>query len=145
MPLAYLRVLGLRGFGESQELPIAMPTGVRGSGLTVIVGPNSAGKSTLVEALQLFPQSNPPSLPEGKRNRRADSRVHLMLGDEVGATIELTTVPEGGSETFRTDAGTEWVRRMMVLPSRRYFEPFFSRATADRKNYIVHSLSLIHI
>ena len=44
-----LSCIGFRGFSEKQTLKLAIPNGQPGSGLTVLVGPNGGGKSTLVE------------------------------------------------------------------------------------------------
>lgn len=44
-----LSCYGYRGFATRQNLKLAIPKGERGSGLTVLVGPNGGGKSTLVE------------------------------------------------------------------------------------------------
>ena len=40
---------GYRGFAQKQSSKLAIPNGKRGSGLTVLIGPNGGGKSTLVE------------------------------------------------------------------------------------------------
>ena len=41
--------IGYRGFATKQTLNLAIPDGRQGSGLTVLVGPNGGGKSTLIE------------------------------------------------------------------------------------------------
>ena len=41
--------VGYRGFAIKQTLNLAIPNGELGSGLTVLVGPNGGGKSTLIE------------------------------------------------------------------------------------------------
>lgn len=45
-----LSIKGLRGFAEYAELKLAVPTDNQpGSGLTILVGPNNGGKSTITE------------------------------------------------------------------------------------------------
>lgn len=142
MSLQKLELRGLRGFATLEELPFAIPNGNRGSGLTTLVGPNNGGKSTIVEALRALAASSPqnPAQPrsftEGRRNKRADDRVIIRTMDSSGNIGGLRTVDSGGSET-------EWfpnqlVERIFVLPSRRYFDPLFSKNTMTRDSYIVH-------
>ena len=41
MSVAFLIVTGYKGFSQEQALHLAQPTGKAGSGLTILVGPNS--------------------------------------------------------------------------------------------------------
>src|SRR5664280_2748915 len=43
-----------RGFFERREIHLALPNGNAGSGLTILVGPNNSGKTTVVSALRLL-------------------------------------------------------------------------------------------
>lgn len=52
-----LTVSGLRGFSEEQSIEFAVPNGNPGSGLTVLVGSNNSGKTTVLEALGYFNSS----------------------------------------------------------------------------------------
>src|SRR5450759_3409725 len=98
MPFQKLTIQGLRGFATEQNLTFAVPNGRAGSGLTVLVGPNNAGKSPVVEALRVFAAKGTPSFPEGRRNKRAGDRIHLQL-EEGASRHSLRTVDAGGSET----------------------------------------------
>lgn len=135
-----IEISGLRGFSRTQGIDLAIPTDQQpGSGLTVIVGPNNAGKSTIVEALNALSQNNAPSFPEGKRNTKTDRCILIRLYNDQGQVKELRTVEIGGSET-------EWVKReipplpqdIFILPSRRTFNPFFNKHILDRQAYISH-------
>lgn len=137
--LQKLEIQGLRGFASKQILPLAEPNGDSGSGLTILVGPNNGGKSTVVEALRAaaYPSSNdqsqPQSFTEGRRNKRAGDRVQIQVTDSIGNVSGLHTIASGGSET-------EWHPSysqldLFVLPSRRYFDPYFNKSTADRDTY----------
>jgi AAA15 family ATPase/GTPase len=46
----HIDISGLRGFATNQRLELAIPNGKVGSGLTIVVGQNNAGKSTVTEA-----------------------------------------------------------------------------------------------
>lgn len=45
-----ISIHGLRGFGEERTIYFAIPNGVSGGGLTILVGANNTGKTTISEA-----------------------------------------------------------------------------------------------
>lgn len=125
--LTMLDVVGLRGFSTKQTLTFAIPNGIPGSGLTVLVGPNNAGKSTVIEALNAIShQGQSPSFTQGRRNQAAGDLVSIRaIGDQGEITLE--SVQSGSSETrFQDDGGTR-VLNLLILPSRRAFNPYFGR------------------
>ena len=136
MSIASLEIKGLRGFAEEQTLRFARPSNKVGSGLTILVGPNNGGKSTIVESLQAISSKN-VSFSEGKRNRVADERVTIRVKSDNGDTLELRTVDAGGSSTIH-DPGETF--ECFVLPSRRYFNPYFGSSrhgtTYTRQMYL---------
>jgi predicted ATPase len=138
MSIKSLLIHGLRGFASAQQLPLAIPNGELGSGLTILVGPNSSGKSTVIEAFRALSFADPPSFTEGRRNRQAGHRVKIRAEHSTSEHLELATVKEGGSESsFTPEHRPVWAdRTIFVLPSRRYFAPYFSRSTSNRQNYI---------
>ena len=73
-----LSCCGYRGFATKQSLKLAIPNGKRGSGLTVLVGPNGGGKSTLVECFSKIATKN-VSFTEGKRNKLAGDKVSINI------------------------------------------------------------------
>lgn len=124
--------IGYRGFSNFQELPLATPNGKKGSGLTVLVGPNSGGKSTLVECFSKINQHE-PSFTEGKRNKFANDKVKIEIHYD-GKMGALQTVESGGSETT-------WISPydkplIYYIPSRRVFNPFFGKGIWDRLTFI---------
>lgn len=142
MSLQRLQISGLRGFETNQAIDFALPNGKAGSGLTVLVGPNNGGKSTVVEALRALrvgsseTPGQPQSFTEGRRNQRAGNRVALCAVDTNANISGLRTVASGGSET-------EWCPstidiEIFALPSRRYFNPYFNKENMTRDSYIVH-------
>jgi AAA domain-containing protein len=129
-----LRIRGLRGFGTEQRLEFAEPTGQPGSGLTILVGPNSGGKSTIVEALRAVAGRREQSFSAGTRNLKAKEKVSIQCADTIGGIHELTSIVVGGSEAaFKGDAN---LGRFYVVPSRRYFDPFFGKGSQDREQYV---------
>lgn len=123
---------GYRGFATKQCLKLAIPKGERGSGLTVLVGPNGGGKSTLVECFSKI-AANDVSFTEGKRNKLADDKVSIYItyNYQHGS---LTTVDEGGSETIWKSSIDK--PHIYYLPSRRVFNPYFGKSLWDRNTYI---------
>jgi len=120
-----------RGFYEPQSLEFAIPSGKSGSGLTVIVGPNNSGKSTVLEAIKRFVK-NDPQFKEGERH----NNYNVRLG------IENT---EGGKKTIRTYGGSNakyegitiypTVNDFYLISARKYWQPFFSPSSLDRNSY----------
>ena len=120
---------GLRGVSGELPLHLAIPNGHAGSGLTVLVGANNSGKSTVVEAFDALSksESTTPSFSIGKRNAHNPNKIHINCtfdGDEQKQNwLELLY---GGSETH-------WLHRdvkvvdIRVVPSRRGFQPYFNR------------------
>ena len=137
MTVRTLSITGLRGFSDEQRLRFAQPSGEVGSGLTILVGPNSGGKSTVIDAMHAF-SKNEVTFSEGKRNTRSEGRVKIRVDYEDGSTHILRTVDSGGSETIRhpqQPAPADWY----VLPSRRFFDPYFDRASEDRQQFLLSS------
>ena len=136
MSIASLEIKGLRGFAEEQTLRFAQPSNKVGSGLTILVGPNNGGKSTIVESLQAISSKN-VSFSEGKRNRVADERVTIRVKSDNGDMLELRTFDAGGSSTIHDPGET---LECFVLPSRRYFNPYFGSSrhgtTYTRQMYL---------
>jgi DNA repair exonuclease SbcCD ATPase subunit len=54
MAIRSLTINGLRGFASPQKISFAEPNNTVGSGLTMLVGPNNEGKSTVIEAICAF-------------------------------------------------------------------------------------------
>jgi predicted ATPase len=145
MPITYdkIEILGLRGYSSKQILTLAKPNGDPGSGLTVIVGPNNSGKSTIYEAFRAMSQKYDhmrASFTDGKRNKQAGDKVEIALYDIDAHSIVLKSVAAGNSETEYVENGlARGDVKFLTLPSRRTFDPHFSRDICDRNAYILRS------
>jgi predicted ATP-dependent endonuclease of OLD family len=127
-----LKILGLRGFGKEQSIHFAVPNSENeSSGLSIIVGANNSGKTTITEALKAFIGNDLPTFSEGKRNSQSNSRVLLSLIDEKGSTNFVRTVSQGGSNTERTER-----LDFYMVPSRRFMSYEFNNSNAKREEYI---------
>jgi energy-coupling factor transporter ATP-binding protein EcfA2 len=129
-----LKVLGLRGFATRQTINFAIPNGSPGSGMTVLVGANNSGKSTVIEALRALNQPQPPSFTQGRRNKKAGDRVELLLTRNDGVQLKLASQRPGTSETT-LDPPINISGELFVLPSRRVFSPYFGRGVANRPTF----------
>lgn len=139
MPIATLEICGLRGFADSQTVRFAVPNGELGSGLTMLIGPNNGGKSTVIEALRALSTDAEQSFTEGKRNKQAGDRVSIKITSDSGQIFGLETVATGGSTTTRTQSNPVWHPDLYVLPSRRYFNPHFGHGQENRRSYMRNS------
>ncbi|MGP3536414.1 ATP-dependent nuclease [Microbacterium sp. RD1] len=149
--LVGLSVRGFRGFRETAELRLAMPNGTPGSGLTIIVGANNVGKSTLWESFdaiarrlnaERWPTSD-VSFSEGKRNRRAPNGVRIAATFTGGAECAIESMGPDTSETrsgWETD-GSEppTPPTFVVVPSRRQFQARFGRGGQSSPTWMTAS------
>lgn len=133
-----LTCLGYRGFQTKQSLCLAEPNGKFGSGLTILIGPNGGGKSTIIEGFRRLSNINDVSFTEGKRNKVAGDRVEIIV-DYDGSTGTLKTVDKGGSQTEWIGGVDNKPPKISFLPSRRVFSPYFSTGKWDRDNYYRNS------
>ena len=143
--LAKLKIVGFRGFGNAGEINFAQPNGTPGSGLTILVGPNNSGKSTIAEALMAVTQRDdmPPTFSEGKRNSSVSGNVRIEITDNEGRTRIVRTLETGGSESrFEGDAVKPDSTDVFVLPSRRRFDPYFGKSDVTREKYVINSQTL---
>lgn len=129
---------GTRGFKDSETLDLASPTGRIGSGLTIVVGANNAGKSTVWEAFEVLARKSGGSevdFSEGRRNRATQGGVNLKLERSDGTDYVVESWPLGSSRTKAT--GTPLgPTDLVVVPSRRQFQPNFGRHGGTQINWM---------
>jgi 5S rRNA maturation endonuclease (ribonuclease M5) len=141
MPYASLDVSGLRGFGSQETVELAIPNGRAGSGLTVLVGANNSGKSSVVEAFDaVYRATRQPavSFAADRRHGGEQREVRIRLNRVDGRSVGVETLRPGTSEARVVwDDDRNSIDRIpievTVLPSRRQFAAHFSRhGEADR-------------
>lgn len=133
MTIQQLLITGLRGFAETQKVEFATPNGEPGSGMTVLVGPNGGGKSTVLEALRAAALQSAASFSLGQRNHEAGDAVEICWISEAGTGV-LRSVRRGSSETVR-EGDAPRLERLVHLPSRRSFNPYFGESIVPREVY----------
>ncbi len=137
-----LHIKGLRGFNDEQTLELAIPNGNDASGLTILVGPNNGGKSTIIEAIQAISSksSEPPSFSVGKRNIRSGDSILIRISDEDSNALQLKSINPGASETEYVEQGLSSRNlNVFVLQSRRNFDSYFSKGTWDRETFLANN------
>lgn len=147
-----ISIHGLRGFGEERTINFAIPNDSPGSGLTIFVGSNNTGKTTISEALRSFnsPKDNPPSFSERKRNMKCENgKVHLQLQTDTDEIYTIDTIENGGSTTIMRKGGGQddsWWEgpKTFVLQSRRFVEYEFSQSYMERYDYVRNQQMNIH-
>ena len=137
MSLTRIEILGYRGFRERGVLGFATPNGSSGSGLTVLTGPNNAGKSCILECLRARSSaSGRVSFTTGTRNSEVESvEIKYIVN---GKDENLKSISKGSSET--TTSGIDQSFHILVLPSRRAFSPYFGKGAWSRDQYISNSV-----
>lgn len=132
-----IEIKGLRGFEKTGRINLGIPNGKKGSGLTILLGPNNGGKSTIIEAFNALSKPGPSSFSEGKRNKKAGDRVSIRINNSSNEIKELKTIETGGSEsTWKNVNIRPACGKIFVLLSRRTFDPFFGKSSANREDYI---------
>lgn len=120
--LKKITISGLRGFGVENTIEFSIPNLERGGGLSVIIGANNTGKTTIVEGIKYYQcDKDSISFSEGKRNAKTDKKVKITYNDENDKTVELYTVNNGGSQVELIGT-TDYNNIPFVLPSRRFVE-----------------------
>lgn len=140
-PIEWIEIEGFRGFAEKVHLNLSKPNGKKGSGLTIIVGPNNTGKSTIIESLHILAGTQEVSFNEFMTNKKAEHKVEITIKHKSGLMKKLKTREDGGSETEWETTGNEInPSRIFVLSSRRGFGPLLrsqaKRVKEDRLKYI---------
>lgn len=101
-----------RSYLSPQELSLGQPNNEKeGSGLTVIVGPNNAGKTTLLEALTLDKEKR---IGDNEKVNGNEPKIIFKL--ESGDEKELTTAQPGSAQLVGETVEFE------PVPSRRIWE-----------------------
>jgi hypothetical protein len=137
-----LTVRGLRGFRSDARLRIAQPTGAAGSGLTIVVGANNAGKSTIWESFDAVARKakSDVSFSEGRRNRHTAGGVHIRLDWADGTAFVLKSRDAETSETSADWApdGGKAARpvELVSVPSRRQFQTSFGKNMTSQRDWM---------
>lgn len=129
MSISKLSIEGLRGFSKKIEINFALPDKKnKGSGLTVLVGPNNSGKSTVIEAIHLL-STNSDTIPITARNEILNGQVHIKAEDNNLNKFVLSTTNNGGSFIIKKCNGEDYYDNKLnvfILSNKRNFNSTFN-------------------
>lgn len=135
-----IAISGYRGFSSEQKLSLAIPDDhTPGSGLTVLVGPNSGGKSSVIElAANLGAlRGREMRLKESMRNK-ASERVKMTVQTSAGRAV-LQNSPDIQFKMLWTE-GVDIIRpleqHVYLVPPRRQFTVFFGESRMARSDFV---------
>ena len=133
-PLETLKIEHYKGFFREETVEFAVPDGENpGSGLTLIVGPNNAGKTTVVESLLL---SEAKRGVFGKRfkksERHPNDNPRITINECVYSNID------GGSVIKIIDQSKPHGISFEVVQSRRHWN-HESNDNIDHKTFLSHT------
>lgn len=134
-----IAIQGFRGFREEATLRLAQPTGVPGSGLTIVVGANNTGKSTVWESFDAVSRKSDVSFSAGRRNVKTPGGVRIQLSRSDDSVYTLASQNTNTSETRKEwqPAGADADPLEIVsVPSRRAFEVSFSRNWTSERDWM---------
>lgn len=140
--LSRLTVEGLRGFRSEGSLRLAQPNGQPGSGLSIVVGANNSGKSTLWEALDAVARKlkSDVSFSEGRRNRSSPNGVKVTVERLDGSSFFLASSSNDTSETVGGWVGGEGRANgrleIVSVPSRRQFQASFGKNLTSQRDWM---------
>jgi len=130
-----ISIKGFRGFGEKQNINFSIPNGKDGSGLSILVGANNCGKTSILEAIKSFNGNESPSFSVGKRNLKSGDYIELVLEKDDGKTVTIRTIGEGGSSTIKDESERN---NFYILQSRRFVEYQFGKGSQSRDDYLLN-------
>lgn len=142
MSIKKLTIKGFRGFSEQKIIDFAMPDGEHdGSGLTILVGPNNSGKSSIIEAIYLL-SNNIKNIPKPSRNYLNNYNVYIEVVDKDNQKITLKTNDNGGSgvdffvnEVFQENYDNNLLKTFILSSKRNITSTFNLNYPSDRNNY----------
>ena len=130
MAIKRIMIENYRGIGQKQTLEFARPDGHKpGSGLTVIVGPNNSGKSTILRIINAIYSSDPEFTAEMEDRRGNDTYPNISFVYEIGGNHYEIGTKLAGRSAYLSKIGdvTSAADQCQYIPARRPWRDRFSR------------------
>lgn len=141
MSIKKISIEGLRGFSKKTEIEFAMPDKENlGSGLTVLVGANNSGKSTVIEAIHLL-SINKDTIPNTSRSIKTNGNIVIEAEDAIGNVISLQSTNNKGAfvqRKFNNEVQEYWNNQLntFILTTKRGFSSTFNNNSyQNRESY----------
>lgn len=131
-------ISGSRAYGAQQQVTFAVPDAEKpGSGLTILVGPNGGGKSTLLEAIQATCLGLNTNVDRMHRNPETNYEVLFSANWVDGASTTLRSMPENpGNLVLKEASKTNKSRAVYFLPARRSLPDQVANQAIQRDEFI---------
>jgi AAA domain-containing protein len=129
--LSELTIEHFRGFFGAETISFALPNERSGSGLTILVGPNNVGKSTIADALRHV--ISPPGLVD-RSERHLDNALRISIKDTANGYREITN-PGLSANIAVTGTAHPRAEIFRFIPSRRPWAPRTSTHGMISKDY----------
>lgn len=140
MIIKNLTIKGFRGFTDSRKIEFAIPDGeTAGSGLTILVGPNNSGKSSIIEALHIL-SLNSDTMPRSMRNEKVPG-VMIKCVDGNDNTYCIRSTESRGAFIEKVFNGivqsnfSEKIQPFILSSKRGFTSTFSSNYRVNRDNY----------
>jgi ribosomal protein S18 acetylase RimI-like enzyme len=135
MPITRIELLGYRGFRQRGAIDFAVSNGTRGSGLTLITGPNNAGESCVLECLRARAGESNPSFTVGTRN--AEIHDPVIEVQWYQAEVKHLTVARGHEGRGHAKALIREVENAASAAGRRILQCTIREGNAESRDLFV--------
>jgi energy-coupling factor transporter ATP-binding protein EcfA2 len=128
-----LSIYGYRGFSKKQTISFAIPEEAsKKLGLTMIVGGNNSGKSTIFEAMGLLSQNAQLTIQQKRRNSASECvEIEATFHDDSSSRLSNRPNKYSNLEFVPSDCKTaaNGMGTIIKIPSRRHFSEYFHNTT----------------
>lgn len=133
--LEKLSIEHYKGFFEPQEINFAIPNGGNGSGLTLIVGPNNTGKTTVLESLLL---NNNRKFKASERHGISTPKITIQAKDNEARICTCTYTNIDNGSQIKVD-GTHGIN-FEVIQARRHWNHYSNSAAWTPETLVNQSI-----
>jgi predicted ATP-dependent endonuclease of OLD family len=126
MKILSLKIANYRGIGAEQAFKFAEPNGEEASGLTILVGPNNAGKSTVLRALDGIYSDDEQFVAETEDRRGGlfPNASSAYFFDGKNGTV---SIKQNGNSAYMMKENRVLGRHCVFIPARRPWRDRFNR------------------
>jgi predicted ATP-dependent endonuclease of OLD family len=127
-----------KGFYQKRDILPAQPSGANGSGLTILVGPNNSGKSSVLNAIRLVLSPRQVDL----EHRHSNELLKISITNDAGKEKSVSN-PDLGAKLVVDGEEGSWpsANDVRFVPSRRSWSPYTGNQTMETLSYWGNALN----
>lgn len=129
--LRSLSIEHYRGFYNQRDFSFAEPNNQNGSGLTLFVGPNNSGKSSILNAIRLVLSPRQVDL----EHRHPDQALRIAIANGDGEERAVSNPDLGANLVASGDNFRPTANDFRIVPSRRSWTPYTGQQTIATQQY----------